>query len=482
MERNNTDASITNEYKPWLVIAILLVSDFLSLTFAFFIPYFIRRLLLPVMGGEVSFAVISPVLWGCLSFVLILFISKNLYPGDLRTGVTEFKEIFNAVSIAYIALGVSLFLFGIGPAISRFVFLASWLFACFFVFLARAFLHNRLSVNSWWNRPVILIGPIKDIPDIVTRFQKARRMAIKPVCILITDDNSPITNIDGIPVFVNSEEDHLNLKKNGIDTVVYVSHSGETTKKQKEQLHSISLIFSRLIYVLANSPISTLSMKPIDVEGRAALQVKYNLLSPVSALVKRIVDLILSLLISFFAFPLFLVITFLIRLDSPGLAIYKQKRIGKNGRIFEIYKFRTMIDGAESKLPEIFENDEKLREEYSNFHKLKVDPRITRIGQFLRKTSLDELPQLWNVLRGEMSLVGPRAYLESELINLGEYTQIIQRVSPGLTGWWQVMGRQNVDFKSRLAMDEYYISNFSLWMDFYIMIKTFWVILGMKGT
>lgn len=110
------------------------------------------------------------------------------------------------------------------------------------------------------------------------------------------------------------------------------------------------------------------------------------------------------------------------------------------------------------------------------------DPRITKIGRFLRKYSLDEFPQLWNVLRGEMSLIGPRAYMPSELDDIGEFTEIILRVRPGMTGWWQVMGRHTTTFQARLKMDEYYISNWSLWMDLYIFYKTYWVVIQGTGT
>lgn len=477
----NTTIQIKINYKPWLTTVIIIFSDILSLFAAFFVPFLLRKVVIPFVGGVVTFSMISPMLWVLFGLVVILFTAKGLYPGDLRTGVTELKDIISAITIAYITTGVTIYLFGIGELISRFVFLASWVFACTFVFLSRVFVHNRFSLFTWWSRPVVVIGMEKDISDAVARLQHARRMAIKPVAILITGESIQETEICDIPVYVNTQEKQNELRKAGISLAVYVSHSGETTKKQKEQLHSISLAFPKLIYVLTDTPLNTLAMTPIDLEGRPALKVQYNLLSPTSIIVKRILDLIICFLIFFFAFPIFLFLSFLIRLDSPGPIIYRQKRIGKNGQIFEIFKFRTMFENAEAELENILSNDENLRDEYRNFHKFSNDPRITRIGRFLRKSSLDELPQLWNVIRGEMNLIGPRAYLPSELNEMGEYANIITRVAPGLTGWWQVMGRHSVGFNSRLTMDEYYISNFSLWMDLFIFVKTFWIVFTMKG-
>jgi len=155
--------------------------------------------------------------------------------------------------------------------------------------------------------------------------------------------------------------------------------------------------------------------------------------------------------------------------------------MGKNGKIINLYKFRTMQMDSEKRLRELLKKDKSLREEYRKYHKLSNDPRVTRFGGFLRKTSLDELPQLWNVFKGEMSLVGPRAYLPEESPQIGDSINLILRVSPGMTGWWQVMGRHEVTFKERLRLDKYYISNFSLWMDFYIMVKTIWIVISGKG-
>lgn len=141
-----------------------------------------------------------------------------------------------------------------------------------------------------------------------------------------------------------------------------------------------------------------------------------------------------------------------------------------------------MVTDAEEDLATFLENNPTAREEYQKYHKLSVDPRITTVGRFLRKYSLDELPQLWNVLKGEMSLVGPRAYMVSEREEIGDFADIILRVHPGMTGWWQVMGRQTTSFSRRLRMDEYYISNWSPWMDLYIIYKTIWVVIQGTGT
>ena len=250
---------------------------------------------------------------------------------------------------------------------------------------------------------------------------------------------------------------------------------------RSKQIYELSLSFPDLIYVMGESTLSSLSMKPLDLAGRPAIQVKYNLLNIWARLMKRFVDLTICILSFIVTLPIFFVLAALIYLDSPGPVIYIQKRIGKDKKTFNLYKFRTMVTNADVKLVELLKNDSSIRKEYQKYHKIHNDPRITRIGRFLRKTSLDEFPQIWNVVRGEMSLVGPRAYLPNELEEMGDFTNLIVRVTPGITGWWQVMGRHDVTFRQRLIMDKYYIINFSLWMDFFIMVKTVWIIISGQG-
>lgn len=157
---------------------------------------------------------------------------------------------------------------------------------------------------------------------------------------------------------------------------------------------------------------------------------------------------------------------------------FKQKRIGKNGKEFTIYKFRTMVPNAEQILDELMEKDPAIREEYTKNKKLKNDPRITKAGNFLRKTSLDEFPQFINVLKGDMSLIGPRPYLPREKEDMGIYYDIIIKMKPGLTGMWQTHGRSDVDFEDRLALDEYYYRNYNLWLDVTLLAKTVKTMLG----
>lgn len=211
------------------------------------------------------------------------------------------------------------------------------------------------------------------------------------------------------------------------------------------------------------------------------IKVHNSLNSPTNLLIKRAYDLVLSTIIFLLISPFFLLICILIKATSPGPVFFVQERIGKNGKIFKALKFRSMYIDAEQKLKEILKKDKKAREHYEKYWKLKDDPRITRIGGFLRRLSLDELPQIINIFKGEMSLIGPRPYLPSELEQIGEPFNIISSVVPGLSGLWQVSGRSDTDYNFRVQTDVWYVQNWSMWLDIIILVRTPWEIMRSKG-
>ena len=199
-----------------------------------------------------------------------------------------------------------------------------------------------------------------------------------------------------------------------------------------------------------------------------------------SKIIKRVIDIIGSLALLVLFSPLFLVVALMVSLDG-GPVFYRHKRIGRDGKPFGCLKFRTMILGAEACLNEYLSYHPEQRREWEQDQKLAFDPRVTAIGNVLRRLSLDELPQLVNVLVGEMSLVGPRPVTEGELKHYGAAASAYLAVRPGLTGLWQVSGRNDVSYATRVAMDEAYVRNFSLWNDIVILLRTPGVVLSKKG-
>lgn len=198
---------------------------------------------------------------------------------------------------------------------------------------------------------------------------------------------------------------------------------------------------------------------------------------------KRIIDIIGALVGTVILIPTTVIIYLARKIskEDNGPLFYEQLRYGKNGKVFRLYKYRSMCIGADKKLKEYLENNKEAKKEFEKTHKLQNDPRITKIGDFLRKTSLDELPQMINILKGDMSFVGPRPVVEKEVEEYGKDKEKFLSVKPGLTGYWQVNGRSNTTYKERMEMELYYVDNCSLWLDVKIFFKTFITVFKKEG-
>ena len=257
-------------------------------------------------------------------------------------------------------------------------------------------------------------------------------------------------------------------------TVEYLSQLTENVQKYAGR---VLLIPDLKGIALLNTEVRNLSSQQTFM-----LNINNNLLSEFNKFIKRCFDFFFSLFFMPLLFVLIVVFGVLIRIDSPGNVFLRQDRIGKGGRTFKCLKFRTMFRNADEILAGYLEKNEKAREEWSRYKKLRdYDPRVTPVGRFLRKTSLDELPQIFNVLAGEMSFFGPRPYLLDEESRMGENADMILLINPGITGLWQVSGRNELDFEERVKLDTWYVLNWSLWLDVVIFFKTIRVVLKKEG-
>lgn len=257
-------------------------------------------------------------------------------------------------------------------------------------------------------------------------------------------------------------------RQNRINYLIYCNGGMEydhaTDAYMPDFLHVLMVNKTLRFPVLWSYPVSFYHYFSFEVSNR--LQRKGVLFQ------KRVLEIFLAaagLLISLIPA---LVLALLVKLSSSGPVFYRAKRLGKNGKPIEVLKFRTMIKEADQELEKILSEDPALRKEWDEKFKLENDPRVTRIGKFLRRTSLDELPQFWNVIKGEMSLIGPRPIVPAEVKYYGKDYEVFASVKPGITGLWQVSGRSNIDYDERVELDVFYVNNWSIWMDFYIFWAT----------
>jgi Undecaprenyl-phosphate galactose phosphotransferase WbaP len=239
--------------------------------------------------------------------------------------------------------------------------------------------------------------------------------------------------------------------------------------------------FSQVLVIPDLFGIAGLKLSAKDVGGVLGLEISQSSPNRVPQTLKRCFDLIVAIMAGVIFLPAFATICVGIRLGSPGPIFYGQRRIGRNASEFTAWKFRTMVVDADEVLEQHLRDNPQLRQEWNGDHKLKSDPRVTRIGRSLRKFSLDELPQLWNVICGHMSLVGPRPIVWAEVGRYGKRFALYRRVTPGITGLWQISGRNNTTYEERTRLDEYYVRHWSVLLDLYILLRTVRAVLFAEG-
>ena len=232
---------------------------------------------------------------------------------------------------------------------------------------------------------------------------------------------------------------------------------------------------------LVGVPMSNVEVESFFDTRIMMLNIKNNLAFRPNQIIKRIFDIVCTVCGGILISPILIAIFIWVKLDSPGPAFFKHRRVGKGGKEFNCYKFRSMMVDSKERLEKLLATDPKAREEWERDFKLKNDPRITKSGAFLRKTSLDELPQLLNVLKGEMSLVGPRPIVQKEVPKYGQYIKEYYMVLPGITGLWQASGRSDIDYPERVAMDRWYVHNWSVWLDIILIWRTFFAVIHSRG-
>jgi undecaprenyl-phosphate galactose phosphotransferase len=345
--------------------------------------------------------------------------------------------------------------------------------------LSREATRHVLSAAGLWRIPTLLVSEGAHVDDVLGELDHSIALGFDVRHVVLIDDGAPATPIVGRNVSAMSDIPAI--------ARLAVRSGCPQTVLAMEDLQQMSEVMRYLIGlnmdVAVLPPIWRLPMFGMSVSfffGRdvVLLQMRNNLARIPSRIIKRLVDIVGAITALILMAPVFLVISLLVKRDDPGPAFFVQTRVGRHGKEFPCLKFRTMKVDAERILSSWETEQPQLMAQYraSNF-KLADDPRVTRMGRWLRRTSLDELPQLINVLLGHMSLSGPRPLLPREIARYGVAIELYQKVRPGLTGLWQINGRSNTTFNDRITYDEWYIKNWSLWYDIVILLRTLRVVL-----
>jgi Undecaprenyl-phosphate galactose phosphotransferase WbaP len=446
--------------KNWVVRILLMIFDAALIFDLFNLAAFIRNLLTPLLGAPLLWQGVLPIVQLGILFAILIFWVEGLYPGYGFTGVRELERLSRSVTLVFIFLIGASYFNKPFQDLSRAFLILSWLLTLVALPLGHFMLRNIISKFSWYGLPVVIFGERKDARQIASSLNNVRRLGWRPTEIL------PMSAIEQRTMDPNRE------------VAIFVPPSGLLVDKF---VHLLNQKFRKVVLVRQTENLGSVWVEPIDLDGQLGLEYHYHLLDGYGRWLKGLVDFGVGLVLSILLCPVIVILCLVVAIDSPGPIFFCQERLGIGFSRFKLIKFRTMTVDAEKRLTDFLQTNSVARAEYKKYHKLTNDPRLTRSGKWIRRFSLDELPQLLNVLNREMSVTGPRAYLPSELSEMGDYAPIILRIRPGLTGWWQVMGRHETLFEKRLKMDEYYISNWSLWMDFYIILKTGLVVLTGNG-
>ncbi len=397
----------------------------------------------------------------------ILIALMDLYPGVLLNPVEEFRRITLAVSMGMALVVVATYLIREANVYSRLAFLIAAPLGIVMALAGRLWVRRLFCDVSWWGIPTVLVGPAKEVEETKSLLMAKPRIGIRPVAVLYSDI------VTGRPQF----------KPRDGKTIPYalILIPSGADRNWVRSAERFVWGCNRIIIVPESTSLMWSEMRMRDCGGIAALEVRRELLQKSSRFVKRAIDLLLAIGGSVVILPGVLLVALLIKLSSSGPAFYGHWRIGERGKPFRAWKFRTMVENADKVLEVYLGSDPVLRAEWEETQKLRKDPRITGIGRILRETSLDELPQVYNVIRGEMSLVGPRPIVDGEVIRYGEEFELYQKVRPGITGLWQVSGRAETTYRQRVAMDVHYVRNWSIWLDFYLLAKTFGAVIRKQG-
>jgi Undecaprenyl-phosphate galactose phosphotransferase WbaP len=415
-------------------------------------------------------------LWPALGIFFAIFALANLYPGIIHNAVTELRRLALALTLAFLVLAALIPVTRLNQAYPRRVLLLCWISAIVVTPLLRSIVRAFVCHKPWWGIPVAVFHTGDESTEIVRELELHPEIGLRPVVLLSSSYHGG--RAPSVPIV----DIHLaaSVRACGVErAMIALPETGSA--KLLEDLEKFESLFPRLMIIHSSAVLYSLTVNARPLAGCLAVEVRRDLLLPLPRLTKRSIDLFLvCLILPLVTLPL-LLIGLLVRLESPGPIFYSQHRVGRDQRKFRIWKIRTMKTNADELLPEALAKDGKLREEWLRDRKLRHDPRITRVGKLLRKTSLDELPQLWNVLRGEMSLVGPRPIVEEEVSAYGQNIALYCRVAPGLTGLWQVSGRSAMSRRDRVRLDSYYVRNWSPWLDLHILACTASVVLTGEG-
>lgn len=417
--------------------------------------------------------------WAAIGLLgIVILLTRYQHYSDRRPFWDEFGDFLH-ISVQLALLDMAIVATAQWNA-SRLWWAVSWALALVMLVVGRMLSRALLRRQNLWLRPTIIIGVGPNAADAAQALRSQPEMGLQV--------NSFVDAVGGADEVDSRTQPRLSLvkipriaKQPGVQWVIALEHSqSEQREYWLRQLAQWGVPDVSVIPAMRGVPLHGTDMSHFFSHEVALLRMRNNLRRWPARLTKRIFDTAAALSLLIVLSPLLLLIAYLVQRDG-GPALFGHPRIGKKGKVFRCYKFRTMVVDAENQLEKLLQQRPELRKQWLSERKLQSDPRVNALGRFLRRTSLDELPQLLNVVRGEMSLVGPRPVVRSELRRFGSDVSYYLLVRPGMTGLWQISGRSDLDYDKRVYLDAWYVKNWSFWYDLIILLKTIKVVVKREG-
>jgi Undecaprenyl-phosphate galactose phosphotransferase WbaP len=456
-------------------IMAMIVSDLIAVMVSFGAGFFLVNL---YDMGAISFRSFVNY-WPYLPIFIIVFQMLSLYPGIALAPAEELRHFTIGCAISFGGIIISRYIEDKEFDAITAAFFISFIFSILFLLIGRSITRRVLNKTKLGGIPAVIYGSGSTGRLIADKLLNNRSLGYVPV-LMLAEDYETDDNYRGIPIICDTSIGPQIVKRFNIKMAIVAMYH----LKRKEFVYLLNYSVSAFRYNVMIPDffgMTSIWMSARDFDGILGLATVQRLKMRWNLAIKRALDIFLVVCGGIVILPFMLLIALMIRLTSPGKALYTQTRIGQNGKHFKTYKFRTMTIDAAERLKALLENSEEARREWEATQKLKNDPRITKFGAFLRKTSLDEFPQFINVLKGDMSLVGPRPIVDDEVKKYGDDFHRIFSVKPGITGLWQVSGRSDTNYKDRVSFDTYYLQSWSIWLDLWVLYKTIGVVLRRRG-
>ena len=477
-DKLKNEIKATNKYVTFLLPILLILIDYVAIICAEQAAFSLRNFLI-TNNGKLHISWLN--FWVVFPIIYLLFLAVE-HPYNRRVQFYKaIQKIFYAVCYGTIAVILVLYFGKLAGTTSRLFIAFLGIFSFISIILFRYAFKKILEKWKLFQMPILIIGAGKTAEMLVRGITTDTGFGYKIIG-LLEDNKVESKLLQNYKVLGGFKDVETVIKKTGVQQV-FIAAPGLAQEKLTSLIYRVQPLVKNvgIIPNLIGVPMGEIEVESFFSEKLMLLRVANNLAKPFNRFLKTVFDYVLTLVGTIAISPILFVIAIWIYKDSPGPVIFKHTRIGKDGKAFPCYKFRSMCVDAKEKLEELLTNDEEARAEWERDFKLKNDPRITKSGAFLRKTSLDELPQIFNVLRGEMSLVGPRPIIQEELARYGEHAADYLMVKPGITGMWQVSGRSDIDYEERVALDSWYVRNWSVWLDIMLLWRTVKVVASKNG-